>query len=35
VYFLRSGKIVLEGAAAALAERTDLEHIYFGEENTP
>jgi branched-chain amino acid transport system ATP-binding protein len=34
VYFLRSGKIVLEGAAGALAERTDLEHIYFGEENT-
>jgi branched-chain amino acid transport system ATP-binding protein len=33
VYFLRSGRIVLEGSAAELAERTDLEHIYFGEES--
>jgi branched-chain amino acid transport system ATP-binding protein len=33
LYFLRSGRIVLEGAAAELANRTDLEHAYFGEEN--
>jgi len=33
VYFLRSGRIVLEGSAANLAQRPDLEHIYFGEEN--
>jgi branched-chain amino acid transport system ATP-binding protein len=33
LYFLRSGRIVLEGSAATLAGRTDLEHIYFGEEN--
>jgi branched-chain amino acid transport system ATP-binding protein len=35
VYFLRSGRIVLEGSAANLAQRPDLEHIYFGEENRP
>ena len=35
VYFLRSGRIVLEGSASTLAERTDLEHIYFGEESRP
>jgi branched-chain amino acid transport system ATP-binding protein len=34
VCFLRSGRIVLEGSAASLADRTDLEHIYFGEETT-
>jgi len=33
VYFLRSGRIVLEGSASTLAKRTDLEHIYFGEES--
>lgn len=35
MYFLRSGRIVLEGSAAILADRSDLEHIYFGEENRP
>jgi branched-chain amino acid transport system ATP-binding protein len=35
LYFLRSGRIVLEGAAASLADRTDLEHIYFGKESRP
>jgi branched-chain amino acid transport system ATP-binding protein len=33
VYFLRSGRIVLEGSAATVADRSDLEHIYFGEKN--
>jgi branched-chain amino acid transport system ATP-binding protein len=32
LFFLRSGRIVLEGSAASLARRADLEHIYFGEE---
>jgi branched-chain amino acid transport system ATP-binding protein len=35
LYFLRSGRIVLDGAAAALSGRADLEHIYFGEESRP
>jgi branched-chain amino acid transport system ATP-binding protein len=33
VYFLRSGRIVLEDSAATLSDRSDLEHVYFGEEN--
>jgi branched-chain amino acid transport system ATP-binding protein len=35
LYFLRSGRIVLEGSAENLAGRADLEHIYFGEKNRP
>ena len=33
ICFMRSGRIVLEGQASELAERADLEHIYFGEES--
>jgi branched-chain amino acid transport system ATP-binding protein len=35
LYFMRSGRIVLEGSAADLAGRPDLERIYFGEEHRP
>ena len=30
LYVMRSGGIVLEGNAAELADRTDLERVYFG-----
>lgn len=33
ICFMRSGRIVLEGQASELAQRTDLEHVYFGEES--
>ena len=32
ICFMRSGRIVLEDQASDLADRADLEHIYFGEE---
>jgi branched-chain amino acid transport system ATP-binding protein len=35
LYFMRSGRIVLEGSATDLAGRPDLERIYFGEEHRP
>ncbi len=35
IYFLRSGRIVLEGNASELVLRSDLEHIYFGGESRP
>ena len=35
VYLLKSGSMVLHGKATELAERNDLEHIYFGGVVTP
>ena len=35
VYLLKSGSMVLHGKATELAERNDLEHIYFGGVATP
>jgi branched-chain amino acid transport system ATP-binding protein len=35
VYLLQSGVIALHGRAAELAERSDLEHIYFGGSTVP